>query len=521
MPELEDITQSVTEVFKAGAPLIYCDTTDDQRVSELAIDVAAQSNAILLQWRSTMGLRMAIHSQPEKVLANAQQVGTFEALLAWLWAEHQQQDPAKRQLPRDRAALLLAMDAVHEEPCPAGVIRYLKDLYHFWEPHSSATRRTLLLTGTSFTPPPALAGYLFTTHLPLPSRQEIIANVIDPATGAQAPGLLRHRIKPAEFAERARGLSWPAITLLLRRLEVLSERSDPIALLDEVKKEEVRRTQILEIISPERDKKIELGGFHNFKTWFQARRGFFTQSSRPKLKPRGVMLLGFPGCGKSHAARFIAQEMQVPMVSMDLGRVQDRWVGSSEARMRLALQTLEAAAPVVLFIDEIEKALAGTGSDGSGVTTRLVGQLLSWLSDRTVAVFVVATCNDDSKLPKELMRAGRFDATFIVKPPSFQERREILAAVAKDLDLDISSVLEYIVSETGPDRAGYTGAELRQLLTEAAYVAGPENILIRKEHIDRAKTSVSPLVFRQDGAALLSRYQDERAQGYLPAGVPL
>lgn len=513
---MPNLATQLADVFRAGSPLLFCETNDDERVLRAALELGQQANAVVWQWRSTQGL----YSETSCV-APPDQVTSIDALLAWLTDEaNRSQWPDATQ-----SLILIAFDAVGEGgEVTLSQIRSLKDLHTDWEPSvGNPQRRSLLMTGVGWAIPAALAGYVHTTSLPLPTRSEILEMAYRTQSMPGQPrelrtGLRRHGLSAEQFANRVRGLGRPAIDLLVRRLADLPVGADPFDLVDRIKAEEIRRTQVLEIITPRR---VELGGFETFRRWFDSRHEFFhdAEGVRPHLKPRGVMLLGFPGCGKSHAARWVAQKLGVPLVAMNLGRVQDRWVGSSEARMRLALQTLEATAPVVLFIDEIEKAVAGTGTESSGVTTRLVGQLLTWLADHTVSVFVVATCNNDEQLPPELTRAGRFDASFVVRLPGDEERRQIIQIVAAELGLTIaSSMCDYIVEKTGPGQSGFSGAELRQLLIEAAYVAGLRNLEIKQAHIDEALPRVSPLVRRSEGKRMLERYSSEQAKGYLSAG---
>lgn len=511
-------SEQFSEIFRAGAPLIYCEGSDDERITQHIVRAGQNFSAIVLEWRSTSGVK--VYETEEFILA-PQEVQTLERLLIALPRLVQEQ---KRFSQAN--LIVIALDAVNERDTEPENARRLKDLFFDWEPRSNDDpRRSLVVTGVGWSIPATLAGYVQSAQHMLPTREEIIEmshTVNDTAQGGGGSilrlGLRTHGLSAGTFADRACGLAKPAIELLIRRLASLPRGQDPFALLEELKREEIRRTQILEIIAP--PSRVELGGFENFKRWFTSRQEFFRQSQRPHLRPRGVMLLGFPGCGKSHAARWVAQQLKVPLVSMDLGRVQDRWVGSSEARMRLALQTLEAAAPVVLFIDEIEKAVAGFGQETSGVTTRLVGQLLTWLADHRMPVFVIATCNDDTNIPKELTRAGRFDASFVVQPPSDEERGQILDAVAAELGVQLGEVRDHIIKSTGPSRSGHSGAELRQLLVEAAYAAGVQTVDLRREHVDRALSYVNPMVRTLRGKALLERYRlAVEEQGCISAGA--
>lgn len=505
-----DFTLSLSTAFDAGTPLVYCETNEDERLAAAVATAAQAKAASLLSWRATRGIEHLVGDGDASSFRRVANCETLDALLTWLVALTP--EAAAREFGHPDV-LVVALDAVSEESQRdhLPVTRRMKDLFEQWERvEPSLPRRTLVLSGVGWTPPPQLGGYLSSVHLPLPTRPEIEAILCERAAFRRVSAVAGDPGVHGRCAERAKGLPKLAIEHLLRRLDAAAasgaEVSEPafLQLVDAAKRDEVARTQILEIQPPPRPGSLTMGGFRSFQDWFRARRPFFLAPDRSELCPRGVLLVGFPGCGKSYCARWIAQELQVPLVAMDLGRIQDRWVGSSEARMRVALRTLEAAAPVVLFIDEIEKAVAGFGTESSGVTTRLVGQLLTWLADRSVPVWVVATCNTPN-LPPELTRAGRFDATFLVLPPSLEDRREVLDSVAGELQLEIGAVREQAAQMT--DR--YTGAELKQLLKEAAYRAGPTTRALAIAHIESGAAQVRPLARQPVGERLLAHYEEQ------------
>lgn len=502
-------TEELTLAFRAGTPVLLVETTEDERI-DLAVRALRRAlEPRVLVWRSTAGLRERVDDDTERLLREARTPAALLELLA-------QPDA----VPEDgRDVLVVAHDLVGEAALGPQELRLLKDLSTAWEPTSERPRRrTLLATGLGWTLPPVLAGYVDTRALALPRGEELAADF-----AGRRERLAELGLTPELLGDRSAGLPRLAVEQVYRRMHAVAAsgaggdpaaaRATALALLDEVKREEVRRTHLLEIV-PLRER-VELGGFAAFKAWTARRRDFLLQPGREGLRPRGVLLLGFPGCGKSHAARWVAQELGLPLVAMDLGRVQDRWVGSSEARLRLALRTLEAAAPLVLFVDEIEKAVAGVGTETSGVTTRLVGQLLTWLSDHRVPVFVVATANRPN-LPPELTRAGRFDATFVVRLPNGAERSQICGAVTTALGVTLDDEARRTLVERTEE---FSGAELRQVLIEAAYRAGFTHTAIGPEHVAEALRSATPLGRREEGSALRASYEAWiRQGGYLDAG---
>jgi SpoVK/Ycf46/Vps4 family AAA+-type ATPase len=213
----------------------------------------------------------------------------------------------------------------------------------------------------------------------------------------------------------------------------------------------------------------------NLNDRFRKRREAFTpEGMRFGLRsPRGTVLVGVPGCGKSLSAKALAADWQVPLLRLDMGRLRAALVGESERRLRLALQTAELAAPCVLWIDELEKAFAGLGHAlDSGVSQRMFGMFLNWLSEKRLPVFVVATANNVRRLPAEFTRKGRFDEIFFVNLPAPEERRAIWQIhLRRPRRLDTNVAVERLASSS----EGYTGAEIAEAVVSAMYQAFTED----------------------------------------------
>ncbi len=238
-----------------------------------------------------------------------------------------------------------------------------------------------------------------------------------------------------------------------------------------------------------------VGGLGNLKQWLRQRNLAFSQRARDfgLPHPRGVLLVGVPGCGKSLCAKAVAAEWQKPLLKFDLGRVFGSLVGESEERMRKALRTAEDVAPAILWIDELEKGLAGAGGGAgdSGVSARVFGSLLTWMEEKAKPVFVVATANDINSLPPELLRKGRMDEIFFVDLPTPQERAEILMIHLARRRRDPA---QYDVAKVVHTTEGFNGAELEEVVISALYEAFSED---RKElttdHLCRAAAEIVPL----------------------------
>jgi hypothetical protein len=236
------------------------------------------------------------------------------------------------------------------------------------------------------------------------------------------------------------------------------------------KQQLVARSGVLEFVWPEGGLE-QVGGLTALKDWFGQRSRAFSLRAREfgLPAPKGVMLVGVPGCGKSLSAKAVAYAWGKPLLRLDVGRVLESAVGSSEANLRMALSTAEAVAPCVLWIDEIEKAFAGSQShQGPGVQARLLGYFLNWLQEKVAPVFVVATANLINALPPELLRKGRWDEIFFVDLPEAEQRRDILDVHVRRLGRDPAAVDLAAVADATD---GFSGAEIERLCVDALYRA--------------------------------------------------
>ncbi|MEI0447273.1 MULTISPECIES: AAA family ATPase [Brachyspira] len=242
----------------------------------------------------------------------------------------------------------------------------------------------------------------------------------------------------------------------------------------------------------------DVGGLGGLKNWLNDKKKLQVSEKRDELTkrglnpPRGILLVGVPGCGKSLSAKAVASYWNLPLYRLDFATVQGQYVGQSEQQLKEAFQTAERVSPCVLWIDEIEKGLSGGGSDSSGVTTRMIGQFLFWMQECKKMVFVVATANDVSELPSELLRRGRFDELFFIDLPSEEERKDIINLYLKKY-LN-SSVDENTLKELIEITDGFTGADLESSIRDVAYrVIANDDLKFTSELIINALKNVIPL----------------------------
>jgi SpoVK/Ycf46/Vps4 family AAA+-type ATPase len=243
--------------------------------------------------------------------------------------------------------------------------------------------------------------------------------------------------------------------------------SDDVARIVDLKAKALRDDSPLEYF-PASDNSYELGGFDKLRSWLErARAASSPEAAELNLPaPKGVMLVGVQGCGKSLAAKVIAREWSRPLLKLDVGRLYDKYVGESEKNFREAIANAEAMAPCVLWIDEIEKAMSpDSGGGDAGLGRRIFGAFLTWLAEKRDDVFVVATANDLSALPPELLRKGRFDEIFFVDLPTPEEREDILRI---HLGLRRQDPAAFDVPKVAAATDGFSGAELEQVVIAAA-----------------------------------------------------
>jgi len=242
-------------------------------------------------------------------------------------------------------------------------------------------------------------------------------------------------------------------------------------------------------------KSTQVGGLAGLRQWLERQRPFLTADLRQRQlrPPRGVLLVGVPGCGKSLSAKFIASSWNMPLYRLDLASIHGQYLGQSEARLKDALTTADHVAPCVLWIDEIEKGLAGAvGSADGGTSLRMVGQFLFWLQESPARVFVVATANDVSRLPPELLRRGRFDELFFIDLPNEEERAEIIQLyVDRNLEYTLTDEL---LKELVHLSEGFSGADIEAAVREVAMEAIiRDDSQITPEIFQRSFTNVVPL----------------------------
>jgi len=395
------------------------------------------------------------------------------------------------------------------------VVRRLRDVGQKF----SNNRRTVVITAPEITVPAELATLVEYFDLPLPDRERLHEIVHETFTRLSKSYTLKLQLDAAgvdAMSANLRGLTEEEAERAISQALVTRYALCPETITDvlEAKKQLLRHSGMLEFIEVS-DNMASVGGLENLKHWLQQRRGAWEDSAREfgLEPPRGMIILGVQGCGKSLCARAVAGEWKLPLVKFDTSAVYDKYIGETEKRIRKVFQVAEGLAPCVLWIDELEKVFAGSGPDSAsadaGVSSRLLASFLSWMQDRKSPVFVAATCNNVTVLPPELIRKGRFDELFFVDLPNQAERKQIYAI---QLAKRKRNAADFDLGKVAGVAKGYSGAEIDAAVQGALYAAYSEKKPLTTQSLVDALGQTVPLsTTRAEEIAALREWARTRA----------
>jgi len=460
MSPFDSLRRELTLLVLSRYPLVVLESPEEPQVEELVGRVAVDLSMPLLVWRSSTGLvrpslganggRIADTEDAERALAR---VGGMVGEVVVLFHDLQP------YLDRPE------------------VVRRLRDL----GTHFSGSRSTAILSGTAVELPGSLSHEAARLELALPDERELEQLVRQTAAqlagGSQgsARGGIQVELQGDETARLARalrGLHRDEAKRLLYQAALADGRLavDDLDRLLEGKRRRVEAGGLLQWVEP-MSGLADLGGAENLKRWVELRREAFGEAARRfgLEPPKGLLLSGVPGTGKSLACRALAGEWKLPLLALDPGRLFDKFVGETEANLRRTLAVAESLAPAILWIDEIEKALAAEGSaaDG-GLAQRIRGTLLTWMQERPEPVFLMATANDVERLPVELLRRGRFDEVFFFDLPERVERARIFGLHLERRERDPKAFDLDVLADASE---GFSGAEIEGVVVAALYHA--------------------------------------------------
>jgi ATP-dependent 26S proteasome regulatory subunit len=474
---MNDQRRDLELVLRSRAPLIVIESADESRVlgmlRSISIARASADYLPLFRWTITDGLqRLDIDLEPQSV--NSEPGSVLRHI---------------RAVSKPGIYVLLDFHPFLDDPVH---VRLLKDICIQYR----QIPRQIVLLSHQVTVPSELEQFSARVDLALPSDEErarivrqVVAEFVEANPGQQV------QVDPKAHAllvKNLAGLTY-ADTTRLARNAVFADgaitRTDIPGVM-QAKYELLNRSGALQF-EYDTARFSDVGGLEGLKTWLTRRKGAFMRdaSARHLDAPRGLLLIGVQGCGKSLAAKATAAIFAVPLLRLDLASLYDKYHGETERRLRDALATADVMAPCVLWIDEIEKGLAGRGGE-TGTTQRVLGSMLTWMAERREQVFLVATANTIDQLPPELVRKGRFDEIFFVDLPGARVRAAIFAihlakrGLAPD-GFDLAALAE--------QADGFSGAEIEQAIVAALYTAHAKNETLSTTHIAGEIDATRPL----------------------------
>jgi hypothetical protein len=433
-------------------PIITVETTEEGRIDQLLFEVAIELDVPVYTWSVTTGLaRMkaaALYNSetPEQALTNIDSIHGDGIFVLKDFARYCENDRVCRRL------------------------RELTEKFR-------GERRSIVLTAAEVKLPADLLGEAAPFQLGLPSAEELLPSVRTVLGQAALSHQIANGLDAAGTLELARNLAGLPQEEAIRTLRmcVLERRKVDAGLLDvvlEAKRQTLRADGLLETVR--RDASFnDIAGLKRLREWIQKRKNALTPDGKKfgLEPPKGLLITGVQGCGKSLAARAVAGEWGYELARLDAGELYDKFVGESEKKLHRALELAQKIAPVVLWIDEIEKAFASAGSSGdadAGLSQRLLATLLTWMQDREGGVFLAATSNNITALPPEMLRKGRFDEIFFVDLPKVEVRVMLFGLHLKKRGRDAGT---FDLQKLAEASEGFSGAEIEQSIVAGLYTA--------------------------------------------------
>jgi AAA+ superfamily predicted ATPase len=479
---------------RAAYPLIWIVTQEDERCLSDIMSLRKSQNPMYL-WRITKGWQQVNNHIPGPHESSDGSQGPDRDIFKVV------------SLPEQGFYVMMHMHHFLNNPV---VLQAIKDIL----PLCAASARHLIFISPQVTLPPELEKEVVLMDYSLPMQQDLECMFTDMVQGLEP--LKDHPPDAAPFARAALGMTTQeaanafALTTIMHTENLGNPESVEVVLKQ--KMQTFKKSGMLEFYPPDLDLS-GVGGLDELKNWLHRCEVAFRPEiqSRHVSMPKGILLMGIPGTGKSLTAKAIAKQWGWPMLKLDMGRIFNSYIGSSEANIRQALKMAGAVAPVVLMIDELDKGMAGIGSSGStdsGVTARVTGTVLTWMQDKVEPVFVVATVNRVKGLPPELLRKGRFDEIWWVDLPNETERREIFNIHLAKREIDLSICEKWIT-----DTKGFSGSEIEAVVADALLTALADDREIDTTDINHSIKKLIPLstTMRED-IEEMQRWARDRAQ---------
>jgi len=525
---MDKVLDRLKVLIDSSTPIVVMETVEESRAVRMVRAACSSLNLAAFEWTIASGLARCGTSTVVAVEEGAFPAGGYRGGMVNDLAEsakalYDSREPAKMLANLEGITLEAAfiLKDLHRHMDDPVVVRRLRDVGQKF----ATNRRTVILTAPKISIPPELASLVEFLELPLPDRQRLRQIIDETLVRISKTHTLQRRLDPVgvdAIADNLRGLTEEEAERAISQALVERYALCPETIADvlEAKKALLRRSEMLEFVEVS-DTLSSVGGLDNLKRFLAQRRGSWEEQARAfgLDPPRGVIILGVQGCGKSMCARAIAGEWKLPLVKFDTAAVYDKYIGETEKRIQKVFQVAEGLAPCVLWIDELEKVFAGSGPDSAsadaGVSSRLLASFLSWMQDRKAPVFVAATCNNVGVLPPELIRKGRFDELFFVDLPNQAERKQILAI---QLSRRKRNPADFQLDRIASAARGFSGAEIESVVQTALYSAYSQKQQLADQYLLEAIQGTVPLsTTRAEEIDSLREWAAKRA---VPASIP-
>src|SRR6266513_3078194 len=505
-----NFAQEFETLIRARYPILYVVTAEEARVQELVVEIAQRRQKRVFEWSVSSGIVPA---------------GTS------IQAQKHRTAPTKDPL--------LALDQVIDQVEPAlyvfkdfhpslaknnyAVIRKLKEIAL----QLKNSFKTIILVSPVLAVPAELYKEITVLNFPLPTREDLgvlLDKIIEDVKQFKQVKIDLEEAGRERLLQAALGLTLGEAENVFAKIIVKDERlsGEDVNEVFAEKQQIIRKSGLLEYYATS-ESFTNVGGMTVLKEWLDKRAIALTQDAREfgLPPPKGILMLGVQGCGKSLCAKAVSNQWQLPLLRFDMGRMFGSFVGSSEENVRRAISVAESVAPAILWVDEIDKAFAGSqgsGASDGGTTARVFGTFLTWLSEKTAPVFVVATANDISQLPPELLRKGRLDEIFFVDLPSREERAEIFRIHLVKRGREPKS---FDVETLAARSENFSGAEIEQAVISALYDAFYAQVELTTEHVLEALRQTVPLAKTMDEQInRLRNWAEGRARNASAARAP-
>jgi ATP-dependent 26S proteasome regulatory subunit len=480
-----DTFDDIKTMIKANYPLLYLTTSEYGRTMQKLRRIAFELDYSFHTWDNVDGLQshLKTHSNKldkvEKHKAHGETKG-YQELLEYIKRDTENATNKEKEI--------YLVEDFHKYFRDEKVIVYLRKLTNILKVFD----KHLILMSPFFKLPDEIEKYLTIVNVPLPDRDDLKIRFNTIKDGVDVnPDLEKYLI------DAALGMTDMEADLAFRlaKEKVGLNSKEAVRIISNEKQQIIKKSGILDYFEVDEELDKSVGGLGYLKKYLKDRSKLFERKAKDrKLKePKGILLLGVPGCGKSLTAKCVANEWKQPLLRLDIGKVFQAEVGSSENNIRLALATAEAVAPCVLWIDELEKGLnVGGGEKDGGTNSRVFSTILTWMQEKEKPVFVVATANNISDLPPELLRKGRFDEIFFIDLPTKEERKSIF-----QIHLNKHSQKNITDYESISELSKYfNGAEIEESVNEArfqSYLENPDNPQISIRHLEQTIKQIVPL----------------------------